>query len=89
MLFQLTRSAGPEDAGIVNELLADFPDAYPDSPLIPDALFRRARVCLELLNDTATGRELLAAVARDYPEFARGEPFQRYRQRLKAASGSA
>jgi len=89
MLFQLTRSAGPEDAGIVNELLADFPNAYPDSQLIPDALFRRARVCIELLRDMTTGRELLATISRNYPDFARGEPFLRYRQRLKAASGSA
>jgi hypothetical protein len=83
MLLQLTRFAGPEDAGIVNELLADFAEAYPDSPLIPDAGFRRARVCIELLRDTATGTELLADIARDYPDFARSEPFQRYRRRLK------
>lgn len=85
MLLQLTRSASREDAGIVNLLLADFAEAYPDSPLIPDAHFRRARVCLELLRDTATGTELLAVVAREYPEFAAGETFRRYWQRLKPA----
>ncbi len=84
-LLKLTKSAAREDAGIVNALLADFANAYPDSPLIPDAHFRRARVCLELLRDTATGTELLKRIARDYPAFAASEPFQRYQARLKSA----
>jgi hypothetical protein len=83
VLLQLTRSAGREDAGIVNDLLADFPDAYPDSALIPDALFRRARICIELLRDGETGIALLKEIAGNHPEFARGEAFQRYRSRLK------
>ena len=85
VLLQLTRSAGREDAGIVNTLLADFPDAYPDSPLIPDALFRRARICIELLRDGETGVELLRRIAGEYPDFARSEVFKRYQQRLKPA----
>ena len=84
-LLNLTRSAGREDAGIVNTLLSDFADAYPDSPLIPDALFRRARICIELLRDSQTGIDLLKQIARDYPEFARSEAFLRYRSRLKPA----
>ena len=85
-LLLLTRSAGREDAGVVNLLLADFADAYPDSPLIPDAQFRRARVCIELLRDSSTGIELLKEIANDYPEFAKSEVFLRYRDRLKPAS---
>lgn len=85
VLLTLTRSAGREDAGIVNTLLADFPDAYPDSPLIADALFRRARICVELLKDGDTGLALLKQIAAEYPQFARGDAFQRYRNRLKPA----
>lgn len=85
VLLQLTRSAGREDAGIVNTLLTDFPQAYPDSPLIPDALFRRARICIELLRDGETGVDLLRQIASDYPAFARRETFRRYQQRLKPA----
>ena len=85
VLLQLTRSAGREDAGIVNTLLEDFPGAYPDSHLIPDAMFRRARICIELLRDGETGVELLKQIAHDYPEFARSEAFRRYRDRLKPA----
>ncbi len=86
VLLLLTRSAGREDAGIVNTLLADFPEAYPESALIPDALFRRARINIELLRDGNTGIELLQQIARDHPAFARGEAFQRYRSRLKPSS---
>jgi len=82
-LFQLTRSAGRDDAGIVNTLLADFPEAYPESALIPDALFRRARICIELLGDGETGIGLLRQIARDHPAFARSEAFRRYQERLK------
>ena len=85
MLLKLTKSASREDAGVVNHLLSDFAEAYPDSALIPDAHFRRARVCLELLRDTATGTRLLAVIAREYPDFAAGDAFQRYRRRLKPA----
>ena len=85
LLLRLTRSASREDAGLVNTLLADFAEAYPDSECIPDARFRRARVCIELLGDTASGRELLSTIARDHPEFAAREAFQRYRKRLKPA----
>jgi hypothetical protein len=84
-LLQLTRSAGREDAGIVNTLLADFPEAYPDSTLIADAMFRRARICIELLRDGETGVGILKQIAQDYPAFARSEAFKRYRERLKPA----
>ncbi len=85
VLLQLTRSASREDAGIVNALLADFPDAYPESTLIPDALFRRARICIELLRDGETGVDLLKQIVRHHPEFARSETFRRYQERLKPA----
>lgn len=84
-LFAMTRAAGLEDAGLVNTLLEDFDTAYPDSPLIPDARFRRARVCIEILRDGETGMALLGSIARDYPAFASSEPYQRYRRRLKPA----
>ncbi|MGE0621132.1 MAG: hypothetical protein AB7I04_20270 [Pseudomonadales bacterium] len=83
-LLALTRAAGREDALLVDELLEDFDTAYPESPLLPDARFRRARVQIELLRNGETGLRLLAELARDHPEFAAGEPFQRYRRRLKS-----
>ncbi len=82
-LLALTRAAGREDVGIVNAVLADFAKAYPDSELIPEALFRRARVNIELLKDGATGLELLAEIARDHPDFASTAPYQDYRRRLR------
>jgi len=82
-LLALTHSAGREDAGLVNDVLRDFASSYPGSPLIPDALFRRARICIELLKDGATGMNLLSTIVSDYPEFADTEPVQRYRRRLK------
>ena len=84
-LLALTRAAGREDVGIVNDVLRDFASAYPDSRLIPDAMFRRARICIELLGDGATGMRLLSAIDTGYPEFAAGDAVQRYRQRLKIA----
>ena len=85
-LLGLTKVAAREDAGVVNLVLSDFAEAYPESPLIPDAQFRRARVCIELLRDGETGTHLLGSIAREYPAFARGEAFQRYRNRLKSAN---
>lgn len=82
-LLSLTRSAGREDVGLVNQVLADFDVAYPDSTLIPDAAFRRARVCIELLRDGETGLKLLAGIRKDYPDYAASEAFQRYRRRLR------
>jgi hypothetical protein len=82
-LLSLTRSAGREDVGLVNQVLADFEVAYPGSPLIPDAAFRRARVCIELLRDGETGLKLLAGISNDYPDFAASDTFQRYRRRLR------
>ena len=79
----LTRSASREDAGLVNNMLADFATVYPGSLLIPDALFRRARINIEILNDGHTGLALVSLIASEHPEFAATEPFQRYRKRLK------
>jgi hypothetical protein len=85
VLLTLTRSAGREDAGIVNDVLRDFARSYPNSPLIPDALFRRARICIELLGDGPTGVKLLKSIQTDYSDFAVTEEMVRYRKRLKTA----
>ncbi|MCB1686354.1 MAG: hypothetical protein KDI31_17790 [Pseudomonadales bacterium] len=82
-LLDLTRAAGREDAGLVNQLLEDFAQANPDDDLIAEARFRRARVCIERLGDSATGLELLREIASDFPEFAKSDAFLRYRNRLK------
>jgi hypothetical protein len=85
-LLALTRSAGREDAGIVNDLLAGFAEAYPESDLIPEARFRQARVCIELLGDADRGVGLLDTIARDYPAFAATEAYLHYQSRLKIQS---
>jgi hypothetical protein len=82
-LLALTRAAGREDAGLVNDLLRDFSRAYPASPLIPDAMFRRARVCIELLRDGTTGVHLLKDLEAYYPDFAHSDAVQGYWSRLK------
>ncbi|MEM8769931.1 MAG: hypothetical protein AAGE43_21050, partial [Pseudomonadota bacterium] len=82
-LLALTRAAGREDVGVVDSVLADFPRAYPESTHVPEALFRRARVNIELLKDGETGLKLLAEIERDHPSFAGTAPFQNYRKRLR------
>jgi hypothetical protein len=82
-LLLLTRAAGREDAGLVDRLLTNFGQAYPDSPLIPDALFRRARICIELLNKGTEGFALLMQIEDEHPDFAATDRFQLYRARLK------
>ena len=82
-LLSLTRSANREDAGLVNQLLEDFHQIYPDSPLAAEAMFRRARVCIELLTDGTTGLKLMRTIANNYPDFAATQSYQRYRARLK------
>ena len=82
-LLALTRAASREDGGLVNDVLSDFDKAYPDSPLIPDARFRRARICIELLKDGDTGMAMLSSIATEYPEFAASDVYKRYRKRLK------
>jgi len=84
-LLALTRAASREDALLVDQLLEDFDRVYPDSPLIPDARFRRARIRIELLRDGDTGLRLLAELAHDHPAFAATEQFRRYRSRLRQA----
>ena len=46
-LLTLVGMAAPEDGPLVEALLADFPDAYPDSHLIANARFRLARLMHE------------------------------------------
>jgi hypothetical protein len=84
-LLALTRAASREDVGLVNELLRDFPQAYPGSSLIPAAMFRRARVCIELLGDGTTGIHLLRDLQDHYPDFAATSEMRRYLGRLKPA----
>ncbi|MCZ6853529.1 MAG: hypothetical protein O7G86_06375, partial [Gammaproteobacteria bacterium] len=75
-LLTLTHATGPEDAGLVNVLLEDFHTCYPDSENIGSAKFRRARVCIELLNDKKTGTALINEIASDYPEFAATDQYR-------------
>ena len=82
-LLTLTRATGPEDAGLVNILLEDFHTCYPDSENIGSAKFRRARVCIELLNDKKTGIALMDEIASDYPEFAATDPYRDYQASLR------
>ena len=82
-LLDLTKAASREDAGIVNSVLEDFAGVYPDDALIAEAAFRRARVCIERLGDSATGLELLRTIAREHPRFAASDEFRHYRERLK------
>jgi len=81
-LLDLTHAAEQDDAREVSLVLADFATTYPDSKLIPDALFRRARVVLELLRDTAGGTQLLRDIANQHPEFAATPQYQEYAKRL-------
>ena len=83
-LLTLTRAAEPEDAGLVNILLEDFHLCYPDSKHIASAKFRRARVCIELLNDKKTGVALIEEIASDYPEFAATQRYEAYQARLQS-----
>jgi len=83
VLIDLTRAAGREDARLVEELLADFSRAYPDSELKSEAAFRRARIKIELLGEADGGLDLLRELERTDPAFARDEPFRRYLARLR------
>lgn len=83
ILLELTKLAERPDALLVESLLGDFADAYPDSALIPEAMLRQARVQIELLGEGASGLRILDTINRQYPEFAAGEAFQRYRSRLR------
>jgi hypothetical protein len=82
-LLETTRVAGREDARLVAELLANFDRAYADSGLAAEALFRRARIHLELLRAGETGLELLRELEQEHPGFARRERYRRYRARLR------
>ncbi len=83
-LLDLTHVAEHDDAREVSLVLADFAATYPDSKLIPDALFRRARVVLELLRDSAAGNELLREIASQHPEFAATPQYRDYAKRLNS-----
>lgn len=82
-LLATTQVAGREDARIVAELLADFESAYEDGELAAEALFRRARIHIELLRDGEIGLGLLRELEGNYPTFARGDRYRRYRARLR------
>jgi hypothetical protein len=68
-LFTLTRFARAGDARLVDLLLGDFERDYPDSELIADALFRRARVLIELLNYKDRGIPILERIVEEFKEF--------------------
>lgn len=82
-LLATTQVAGREDARVVAELLADFASAYEESELAAEALFRRARIHIELLRAGETGLALLRELEGSFPAFARGERYRRYRARLR------
>lgn len=81
-LLDLTHAAEKDDAREVSLVLADFATIYPESQLVPHALFRRARVVLELLRDTTLGTELLREITNQHPEFAATPDYQDYTKRL-------
>lgn len=83
VLLDITRVAGREDARLVEELLGDLAQAYPDSELISEAMFRQARINIELLGNGNRGIQLLQQLENAYPEYASGETYQAYRSRLR------
>lgn len=82
-LLTLTGVAEKADARLVESLLGDARDSYPGSEDIPQALFRQARINIELLKDGSRGLEILGELMAQYPEFAASEEFRRYRARLR------
>ena len=86
-LLDMLKVAGRDDARLVETLLSDFSDAYPASQLGGEALFRRARINIELLGAGAEGIALLKRLEAEYPEFAAGDRYQRYRARLRIRRG--
>jgi len=82
-LLDIVRAAEREDSLLVESLLADFSRAYPDSELVPEALFRQARVNIELLRDGSRGISLLKKLEAEHPQFAGTADYRRYRARLR------
>lgn len=82
-LLVLTEMAEKTDARLVESLFDDAKDTYPDSEDLPEALFRQARINIELLKNGTRGLEILSEVIARYPEFAASEAFRRYRARLR------
>jgi hypothetical protein len=82
--LSLTRGATRADAVLVNDLLADFDMAYPDSPAAPQAAYRRARILRELLNEPELAREVLARLAHDHPDFVAQPKIKAYLRSLPA-----
>ena len=80
-LLVLTGAAPREDALLIDEVLKDFPSAYPDSQIIPDVMFRRARVLIELLGNRDAGHQLIREIALAHPKFAARARYRNYRAR--------
>ena len=76
--MQCTLGATRADAALVNDLLADFDRAYPDSSVSPSAQYRRSRVLLELLNQPAEARQVLKALSQTHPDFVATPRVQAY-----------
>ena len=83
MLLDLTSGAQRGDAQLVEALLDDAENSYPDSAEIADAWFRQARINIESLGDGKKGLSLLKAIAGRFPEFAASEVYQKYQARLR------
>ena len=75
-LLTLVGQAAAEDGGLVEELLADFPDAYPDSHLIANARFRLARLMHENWHRHDEAIAVLREIKAAYPAFAATEQFR-------------
>jgi len=83
-MLALTRFADAQDAGLVEHLLADFERAYPDSKIVPDALFRQARVLIERLNYQDRGIAVLIRIVAEFGEFQAIADVKRYLAKIAA-----
>ena len=75
-LLTLVGMAAPEDGPLVEALLADFPDAYPDSHLIANARFRLARLMHEDWQRDDEAIAVLREIKAEHPAFAATEQFR-------------
>ena len=75
-LLTLVSQAAAEDGPLAEELLADFPDAYPDSHLIANARFRLARLMHENWHRHDEAIAVLREIRATHPAFAATEQFR-------------
>ncbi len=75
-LLTLVGMAAAEDGPLVEALLTDFPDAYPDSHLIANARFRLARLMHENWQRDDEAIAVLREIKAEHPAFAATEQFR-------------